>query len=129
MKHTQTTLFDAKSPEASRLRQRKYTLVRAFGLPENFLTGLSANRRRCGKSNCHCKSSQGHPQWAVTQSRHGTRRVERVPAEWVESIEQVVLETQAYLDALQEVMAINLELLAQTRTQQRRKKVRRMKKT
>jgi hypothetical protein len=42
----------------------------------------------------------------------------------VEELEHAALETQAYLDAVREVMAINLELLAQTRRQQREKEVR-----
>jgi hypothetical protein len=37
--------------------------------------------------------------------------------QWVAQLEQAVLQTQAYLDAAREVMAINLELLAQTRQQ------------
>lgn len=121
--------FSAKSVNASRLRQRKYALVRQFGVPENLLGGsLSATRRRCGKANCHCVQGQGHVQWSVTFCRHGSKRVERVPKEWVEQLEQAVLETQRYLDALKEVMAINIELLAQTRAQEQQKNVRRKKK-
>jgi hypothetical protein len=117
--------FAAKSVHASDLRGRKYELIRQFGLPENLLGGcLSQTHRRCGRSNCHCAEGRGHPLWSVTMSHKGERRVERVPHEWVEEMEQAVLQTQAYLDAFREVMAINLELLAETRGQQRHKKVR-----
>ena len=117
--------FSARSPEASRLRQRKYELVRQFALPENLVGGaLSQTHRRCGRSNCHCVAERGHPLWSVTFSHHGERRVERVPHEWVEELERAVLQTQAYLEAVREVMAINLELLAQTRRQEREEKVR-----
>jgi hypothetical protein len=115
---TQIPQFAAKGPSASQLRCRKYELVRRFGLPENLLGGsLSQTHRRCGKPNCHCVGGRGHPVWSVTASYRGKRRVERVPQAWVEELEQVALATQAYLDALKEVMAINVELLAQARAQ------------
>jgi hypothetical protein len=123
---TQMKVFAAKSRNASALRQRKYSLVRRFGLPENLVGGcLSQTHRRCGKPNCHCVQGQGHPMWSITFSHRGKRRVERVPDEWVEELERAVLATQDYMAALKEVMAINIELLAQTRTQQREEKVRR----
>ena len=120
--------FSAKSPEASRLRQRKYELVRKYGIPEDLVGGcLSRSHRRCGKWNCHCAEGRGHPMWSVTFSHRGQRRVERVPVDWVEEVEAAVLSSQAYLDAIKEVQRINLELLAQTRAQRqaRRKKAKR----
>jgi len=120
---SQLPQFTARGPEASHLRRRKYELVRQFGFPENLVGGsLSPTRRRCGKPNCHCASGRGHLQWSITTSHQGQRRVERVPHEWVEDMERAVLETQAHLDALREVMAINLDLLALTRAQEREKK-------
>ena len=117
--------FAARSPEASQLRRRKYELIRRFTLPENLVGGcLSQTHRRCGRSNCHCARGNGHPLWSITFSRNGKRRVERVPSEWVEGLQVAVLQAQAYLDAVREVMAINLELLAQRRRQDREKKVR-----
>lgn len=117
--------FSTRSRESSRLRQRKYDLVRRYGIPENLIGGsLSVSRRRCGKSNCHCRDGEGHLQWSITFCQNGNKRVERVPKDWLEEVEQVVLETRAYLDALREIMAINIELLAQTRAQEREKKVR-----
>jgi hypothetical protein len=105
--------FSARGVEASLLRQRKYALVRQFDLPENLLGGsLAPTRRRCGKPNCHCRNGEGHLQWSVTFCKGGKKRVERVPLEWLE-------------DAVREVMAINLELLAQTREQERPRRVRR----
>ena len=121
--------FAAKSVEASRLRQRKYELVRRFSLPEGLVGGsLSETHRRCGRSNCHCAQGQGHPLWSITFSRHGQRRVERVPSEWLAEIEQAARQSQAYLDAVKEVMAINLDLLAQARSQLMAKKYARNKK-
>lgn len=116
---SQMKQFAAKSKEASQLRRRKYQLVRRHGLPESLLGGsLVRSRRRCGRANCHCATGEGHDQWSVTLSHRGNRRVERIPREWVEEIEEAVLATQAYLDAVREVMVINLELLALTRRQE-----------
>lgn len=127
MAHVQQ--FAVQSRQASQLRKKKYELVRRFGLPEDLLGGsLSQTHRRCGRSNCHCASGRGHPLWSITFSRRGVRRVERVPKEWVEELERVVLETQAYLDAVRELMAINIELLAETRRQHQERKVRAKKK-
>ena len=123
-------LFRCKSPESSRLRQRKYALVREFRLPDDLVGGcLSQTHRRCGKMNCHCALGRGHAMWSLTSSYRGKRRVERVPQPWLEEVEQAVLRTQAYLDALKEVMAINTELLAQTRTQVQQQQKRRRAKT
>lgn len=117
--------FASRSPEASRLRQRKYALVREYGLPEDLLGGcLSHNHRRCGKPNCHCAQGRGHGTWSLTSSHRGKRRVERVPTEWLEEIECAVLESQAFVDAVKEVMAINVELLTQARAQHQQRKVR-----
>jgi hypothetical protein len=61
--------------------------------------------------------------WSLTFSNRGKRRVERVPEAWLEELEEAILQTQAYMDAIKEVMAINIELMAQTR-RQRQEKVR-----
>lgn len=117
---TQIDQFSAKNKRASQLRQRKYALVRAHGIPENLVGGtLSQTRRSCGKENCRCRDGIGHVQWSVTFCRKGAKRVERVPEEWVAALEQEVLRTQEYLDAIKEVMAINIELLAMTRAQEK----------
>lgn len=116
--------FSAKSSQASHLRRRRRELAQTFHLPENLVGGsLSKTHRRCGKSNCRCASSRGHQMWSITSSHKGKRRVERLPEEWVGDLERIVLETQDYLAAIKEVMAINLELIAQTRAQERSKKV------
>jgi hypothetical protein len=122
---TQIPQLSVKGAAASVLRKRKFALVRAHGIPENLIGGsLAPTRRRCGKGNCRCRDGEGHPQWAVTLCRHGTKRVERVPVEWVCELEQAVLETQHYLEAVHEVMAINVELLACARAELRVRKVR-----
>jgi hypothetical protein len=118
-RRTQMNSLNVKSPGASRLRRRKYELVRQFGIPENLLPRLRLGHRRCGRANCRCADGVGHPQWSLSLSHRSGRRVEHVPVEWAEQGEQVFLETQAFLDAMQEVMAINLELFAMARGQHR----------
>jgi len=107
-----------KSPAASRLRQRKYALVRRFLIPDDLVGGSFVKaQRRCGRANCHCFGGSGHSQWTLTSSRHGERRVERIPSDWVADVEGAVAKTRAYLDAVGEVMAINVELLALARAE------------
>lgn len=114
----QIASLSAKSAEASRLRVRKHALMRQFGLPETLIGGsLVVSRRACGKPNCHCARGTGHPQWSITGSYRGKKRVERIDPAWAAELEQAVLATRAYMDAIKEVMAINLALLAMTRAQ------------
>ncbi|MBC7795003.1 MAG: hypothetical protein H7Z43_14960 [Clostridia bacterium] len=122
---SQIEQFAAKLPEASRLRARKYALVRKHSIPENLIGGsLVVSRRRCGKSGCRCAGSEGHSQWSLTSSYRGDRRVERIDAATAVALEEVVLATRVYMDALKEVMAINMELLALTHREKKRARVR-----
>lgn len=115
-------MLAAKSREASNLRQRRSQIARQYGIPQTLIGGgLQSSRRRCGKKNCHCTSGPGHPQWTLSFSHHGVRRVEKVPAGMLEELEQAVLDTQGFLDAVKEVMAINVELLAQAKKQRQRR--------
>jgi hypothetical protein len=118
-RRTQMNSLNVKSSEASQLRRGKYELVRQFGIPENLLPRLRLGHRRCGRANCRCADGVGHPQWSLSLSHRSGRRIEHVPVEWAEEVEQVFLDTQAFLDAMQEVMAINLELFTMARRQHR----------
>src|SRR3989442_667704 len=83
--------IDPKSPEASKLRQRKFELIRRFRLPERFIGGsLSETHRRCGKATCRCARAEGHPIWFLTFMVDGKKRVERIPRKWVEEIRGLV---------------------------------------
>lgn len=112
---------------ASRLRQRKHEILRRFRIPENALPGsLALTHRRCGKPSCHCaKSEQGHPMWSLTFMVDGKKRVERIPSEWVDEIRPLVEQGRAYKDAVAEVFAINAQLLALWRNQDRKKRAKR----
>lgn len=109
-----------KGPEAARLRQRKYQLLRRFGLPDELLPGcLSLTHRRCGKPTCHCASGQGHPIWFLTFMSPGQRRVERIPKDWVEEVRRRVEAGREFQDAVREVLTANAELLVLWRKQRR----------
>jgi hypothetical protein len=115
--------FSARGAVASRLRQRKHALLRRYPVPEHALPGsLALTHRRCGKPTCHCASGKGHPMWSLTFMVEGKKRVERIPAEWVEEIRPLVLEGRAYKDAVSEIFAINAQLLALWRKQNQKKK-------
>jgi Family of unknown function (DUF6788) len=110
-----------KGPQASRLRQRKFELIRRFQLPGELLPGsLSVSHTRCGKPTCHCASGPGHPAWSLTFMAQGKKRVERIPKEWVDEVRRRVEAGREFQEALKEVLAANAELLVLWRKQQPR---------
>ena len=111
-----------KGPEAARLRQRKYQLLRRFAIPGDPLPGsLILSHRRCGKPTCHCaKGGEGHPIWYLSFSVQGRKRQEQIPVEWVEEVRRRVAAGRAYKDAVSEVFAANAELLVLWRRQRTR---------
>lgn len=118
-----------KGPEATRLRLKRQRLLREFGLPENALLGsLSLTHTRCGKPNCHCVEGEGHPRWQFTFMVDGTKRVESVPAAWIEEIRRRAEAGRASKDALTELFATNAELWVLER-KQRGKKTKNRKRT
>jgi hypothetical protein len=118
--------FEPRGEEASRLRQRKYELLRRLRIPEHALPGsLALTHRRCGKPTCHCATAErSHPLWSLTFMVDGKKRVEAIPEEWVEEIRPRVVEGREFKDAVAELMAINARLLALWRRQQRRRRKR-----
>ena len=116
----QMKCFSAKGREASQLRQRKYALVRQYGLPENLLGGsLHLGHRRCGKPGCHCQTEQGHPQWRFTFSVEGIKNTEPLPIAWAEQVRPLVEDGQAYLNAVRELAGLNAQLLGLYRQQEK----------
>ena len=107
-----------KGPQAARLRQRKFALVRRFKIPADLLPGsLTQTARRCGKPNCHCARGEGHPSWYLTFMVGGKKRVERIPAEWVAEVQRRVEAGHEFKQAVAEVFAANAQLLVLERRQ------------
>lgn len=112
-------------PLASRLRQRKYQLLRRFPIPADALPGsLSLSHLRCGKPTCHCADERGHPVWSLTFMVEGKKRVQHIPKEWVEEVRQRVQQGREFQDAVREVLAANAQLLALERKKSKKKKKR-----
>jgi hypothetical protein len=111
-----------KGDQASKARQRKFALLRSLEVPEDGLPGsLSLTHRRCGKPTCHCAEGQGHPQWQLTYMDRGKKRVETIPAEWVEEVKKRVERARAFKEGVGEVFLANAELLVLERKQRGRK--------
>jgi hypothetical protein len=112
---------EPKGPQASRLRQRKFTLVRRFSIPDDLLPGsLSLSHIRCGKPTCHCVRGKGHPAWSLTFMVEGQKHVEHIPQAWVEAIRRRVEAGREFQDAVRDVLAANAQLLVLARQQRRR---------
>ena len=110
-----------RGSQASRLRQRKFQLLRRFPIPPDLLPGsLTLSRTRCGKPTCHCAQGEGHPAWTLTFMVKGQRHVERIPQAWVEDVRRRVEAGRAFQDAVREVLAANAQLLVLARKQRRR---------
>ena len=109
---------EPKGPDAARLRQRKFHLIRQFHFPEDLLPGsLSLTHRRCGKGNCCCVEGDRHPLWSLTFMVDGKKRVERIPQEWVDEVRRRVEEGREFKRAMVEVFAANAQLLVLQRRQ------------
>ena len=109
-------------PQAARLRQRKFELLRRFPIPPDLLPGsLSLTRRRCGQPTCHCARDQGHPIWSLTFMVAGQKRVEPIPVDWVEEVQRLVEAGREFKEAVAEVFAANAQLLALWRRQKGRR--------
>jgi len=111
-----------QGPQAARLRQRKFQLLRRFPIPADLLPGsLSLTHRRCGRPTCHCVTEKkGHPVWSLTFMVGGQKRVERIPPEWVEEVQHRVEAGREFKEAVAEVFAANAQLWALWRKQQGR---------
>lgn len=114
-------VISPKGRQAARLRRRKRQLLVPLRLPPDGLPGsLAQTHRRCGKASCHCAQGKGHPVWSLTFMLQGRKRVERIPEEWVAWVRQRVGSGRKFKEAVGEVFAINAQLLALGRQQQRR---------
>jgi hypothetical protein len=113
--------IEPKGAEASRLRQRKFQLLRTLKIPPEALPGsLALTYRRCGKPTCRCAQGEGHPSWSLTFMVGGKKRVEHIPTEWVEQVRRRVELGRQAKEAVAEILAANAQLLALERRQRRR---------
>lgn len=109
-------------PQAARLRQRKYDLLRRFSVPDDLLPGsLSLSHLRCGKPSCHCAKPKdpGHPIWHLTFMADGKKHTQHIPNDWVEEIRHRVTAGHEFQDAVREILAANAQLLVLARKQRK----------
>ncbi len=115
--------IEPKGAQASRLRQRKFELVRRFHLPEDLLPGsLSLSHLRCGKPTCHCADGRGHPVWSLTFMVQGKKHVQHIPKDWVDDVRRRVEGGRQFQDAVREVLAANAQLWVLARQQRRKQR-------
>jgi hypothetical protein len=110
--------INPKGNQASRIRQRKFELVREFRIPEDLLPGsLALVHQRCGRSNCHCAKGKPHSKWILTYMADGKKHVQFIPQHLVDEVRQKVEAGREYQEAVREVFAANAKLLALARKQ------------
>ena len=120
--HFMGDLTRPKGDRAAKARQRKFALLARLEVPEDGLPGsLSLSYRRCGKPTCHCAEGQGHPQWQLTYMERGKKRVQTIPAGWVEEVRERVDRARAFREGAGEVFLANAELLVLERAQRGKK--------
>jgi len=116
-----TEIPSASGSDAVELRRRARRLLARFRLPDDALPGsLALSRRRCGKPSCHCADGDGHPLWTLTFMAGGKKRVETVPADWVDAVRPRVAAGRHFKQAAAELLLINAELLVLARNQRAR---------
>lgn len=114
---------EPRTPQASRLRQRKFEIIRRLPPLADQLPGtLTFSHTRCGKSNCRCAPGKGHPAWTLTYMINGERHVDRIPAEWAEQVQRRVAAGRELQDAVREVLTANVQLLVLARQQEKKRK-------
>jgi hypothetical protein len=116
--------IEPKGDKAAKLRQRKFQLMREFKIsPADGIAGsLARTLRRCGKPTCWCADGEGHEQWTLTFMVDGKKRVQAIPADWVNELRPLVDAARRFKDAISETYSINAQLLALWRAQQRKKR-------
>jgi hypothetical protein len=114
-------IFEPTGPTAARLSGRKQQLLTRLRVPSDAFPGsLALTHRRCGKPSCHCADSEGHPLWSLTFMAGGKKRVEHIPADWVEAVRPRVEAGRGFKQAIADLFVTNVELLVQSRKQRRR---------
>ena len=111
MKHKKISLRETSVAD---LRSRRTAL--AEGLPplEGLLRGsLQHQYRKCGKAGCRCNQGELHGPYVYLAVRgEGRRGLVYVGAEAVQKVERLVQVAGEIEEALAEISAINIELLA-----------------
>jgi hypothetical protein len=107
--------------EAAVLKRRKQRLLTRLRIPADALPGsLVLSHRRCGKPTCHCAEGAGHPFYSLTFMVGGKKRVESIPADWIDAVRPAVDAGRGFKDAVADLFTVNAQLLVLARQQRRR---------
>jgi hypothetical protein len=108
--------MDIQKLSSPALRRRRRRIVRDLPPIEQVLRGtLVETYKRCGRQNCHCVDGPGHgPKRYLSISQPGTggrQRRDYVPNDIHERVADLIGNFRAVRAALDEICAINTELL------------------
>jgi len=83
--------------------------------PEILRGSLIERYKKCGKAGCKCAQGRGHgPKYYLSVSMPGRRpKMIYVPQGYVEQVEEHLANMREVRELLEEICAINLELLRQ----------------
>lgn len=90
-------------------------------LEEAIAGSLAGTYRHRGKPSCHRARGRGHSQRLLTVMVDGAKRVEHIPAEWVEEILRRLDGDRQPKRALAELLTTSAELVVLSREQQKRR--------
>jgi hypothetical protein len=110
-----TNKMEPASMTVRQLRARRRRLARALPDVEELIAGSVVEQgRRCGKEGCRCTTGELHgPYTYVVLARAGGRaRTVYVPAGAAEAVRRGAATSAQVRAALEEISAINIELLA-----------------
>lgn len=96
------------------LRRRRTVLVGQLPPAREILRGALIERyKRCGKPGCKCATGRGHgPKYYLSVSHPGERpQMDYVPQALLEEVRRYVSNYQRTREILEEICAINSELL------------------
>lgn len=115
MAYKTTTGLDGLS--LRQLRERRHRVARQIPDLEAVIPGsLQNQRRRCGKEGCRCTRGELHGPYLYLSLRVGRRtRMVYVSAEFADQVQHGVALNASIQAALDEISAINLELLRRGR--------------
>jgi len=115
-----TTPDSPAGADAAALKRRKRRLLARLRIPPDALPGsLVLSHRRCGKPSCHCAKGDAHPFYTLTFMVDGKKRVESIPAEWIDAVRPAVEAGRGFKDSVAELFVINAQLLVLARQQRR----------
>lgn len=100
-----------KKVSTEELKERKEQILRSLPSMDHVIHGSLITRAiKCGKSNCHCATGDGHMSLYLSSFYHGQTGMDYVPAARESWIREGIENYGAIQDLLLELTELNLEL-------------------